>query len=124
MNYIIDLLRQYPVVVLFLVVGLGFLLAKAKYKSFSLGNVTSVLIVAVIVGQLNIPLSSQIKNVFFMMFLFSIGYSVGPQFFRSLKGMGLKQVLFAVLMSSTCFGSVLLVAKLFGFSPGETVGLF
>ncbi|MDE7160184.1 MAG: aspartate-alanine antiporter [Muribaculaceae bacterium] len=121
---VIALLREYPVVVLFLTVGLGFLLGKVQYKGFSLGNVTSVLIVAVIIGQLDIPLSGQIKNVFFMMFLFSIGYSVGPQFFRSLKGMGLKQVLFAVLMSSTCFGATVLISKLFSFSPGETVGLF
>lgn len=123
-DYIVQLLRSNSVLVLFLTVGLGFMLGKLKYRNFSLGNVTSVLIVAVIIGQLEVPLSAQIKNVFFMMFLFSIGYSVGPQFFRSLKGMGLRQVLFAVLMSASSFGSVLLVSKLFGFSSGQTVGLF
>lgn len=58
------------------------------------------------------------------MFLFSIGYSVGPTFFRSLKGMGLKQVLFAVIMSLMCGGVTLALALLFRYGPGVTVGLF
>ncbi len=120
----VGLLREYPVVALFLTVGLGFLLGKARYRNISLGAVPCVLIVAIVIGQLDIPLSGQIKNVFFMMFLFSVGYSVGPQFFRSLKGMGLKQALFAVLMSAGCFGSAILVGTVCGYSPGETVGLF
>lgn len=124
MEPFIEILRQYPAVALFLTVGIGFLLGKIKYKSFSLGSVTAVLLVGVLVGQLDIKMSGPMKMFFFMMFLFSIGYSVGPQFFRSLKGAGLKQVLFAVLMSSTCFGITILLAKVFAYTSGETVGLF
>lgn len=124
MDYLVQLLRDNPAVPLFLTLGLGFWIGNFKYKNFSLGSVTAVLLVGVIVGQLDIPLSGQIKSVFFMMFLFSIGYSVGPRFFASLKGEGLKEVLFAVLMSASCLGSVLLVAWLMGYSPGEAVGLF
>lgn len=124
MDSLIGILREYPAIVLFFTVGAGFLLGKLKYKSFSLGTVTSVLIVAVIVGQLDIEIGGPIKSVFFMMFLFSIGYSVGPQFFRSLKGMGLKQVGVAVLMSSTCFLVTVGLAKLFAYNAGETVGMF
>ncbi len=124
MDFCLGILRQNPVLVLFLTVGLGFWVGKFKYKNFSLGPVTSVLLIAIGVGQLGIELSSQIKTVFFMLFLFSVGYSVGPQFFRSLKGMGLKQVLFAVLMSATCFGATFLMAKWMGYNKGETVGMF
>lgn len=124
MDFCIDILRQNPVIALFLTVGLGFMLGRLKYKNFSLGPVTSVLIVAIFVGQLGIELSSQIKTVFFMLFLFAVGYSVGPQFFRSLKGMGLKQVLFALLMSACCFGATFMMAKIMGYNQGETVGMF
>lgn len=117
-------MRDYPAVALFLTVGAGFLIGKLKIGSFSLGSVTSVLLVGIAVGQLHIPMSGPLKTFFFMMFLFSIGYSVGPVFFKSLKGMGLKQVFFAVLMSASCFGVTLLLAKLFSYSVGETVGLF
>ncbi|MDE6039917.1 MAG: aspartate-alanine antiporter, partial [Paramuribaculum sp.] len=82
----VDILREYPTLALFLTVGIGFFVGRIKIGSFSLGNVTAVLIVGVIIGQLNIPMSGPIKMFFFMMFLFSIGYSVGPDFFKSLKG--------------------------------------
>lgn len=124
LDSIFDILRQYPTLALFLTIGLGFFIGKIKIGSFQLGSVTSVLLVGVIIGQLNIPMSGPLKMVFFMMFLFSIGYSVGPDFFKSLKGTGLKQVIFAVLMSSMCFGSVFIMAKVMGYTKGETVGLF
>ncbi|MBD5371427.1 MAG: aspartate-alanine antiporter [Bacteroides sp.] len=124
MDYILDILRANPVLALFLTVGAGFWLGRLKYRSFVLGPVTAVLIIAIFVGQLGVELSGQIKTVFFMMFLFAVGYSVGPQFFKSLKGMGLKQVLFAVLMSATCFVIVFLMARWMAYNKGETVGLF
>ena len=119
-----DILRQYPTLALFLTVGLGFLIGKLRIGNFSLGSVTSVLLVGVVVGQLNIPMSGPLKMVFFMMFLFSIGYSVGPDFFKSLRGSGARQAIFAVIMSSTCFLITLLLSKLMGYSKGETIGLF
>lgn len=119
-----DILREYPTLALFLTIGLGFLIGKIKIGNFSLGSVTSVLLVGVIIGQLEIPMSGPIKMVFFMMFLFSIGYSVGPDFFRSLRGGGLKQAMFALIMGSMCFGVTWTISYIFGYSKGETIGLF
>ena len=124
MDFLFNLIKQYPVLALFLTVGLGFWLGKLHYKNFLLGPVTAVLIIGILVGQMGISLSSQIQQIFFMLFLFSVGYSVGPQFFKSLKGMGLKQVFFAAIMSSLCFGSVYLMARWMSYGAGEAVGLF
>lgn len=66
-----------------------------------------------------IPISGPIKMFFFMLFLFSIGYSVGPDFFRSLRGSGARQALFAVIMSATCCLVTLGIALLFGYSRGD-----
>ena len=123
-DWIISILRTYPPLALFLTIGLGFLIGRIKIGGFQLGSVTSVLLVGVVVGQLEIPMSGPIKSFFFMLFLFSIGYSVGPDFFKSLKGSGAKQALFAVLMSCTCFVTTLGISYLFAYSKGETVGLF
>lgn len=123
-DYFISILRDYPPLALFLTVGLGFLIGKIKIGGFTLGSVTSVLLVGVLVGQLDIPMSGPLKQVFFMLFLFSIGYSVGPDFFKSLRGSGAKQALFAVVMSSMCFGITLLLSYTFNYTKGETVGLF
>lgn len=121
---LVEILREYPTLALFLTVGLGFLIGRIRIGSFSLGSVTAVLLVGVLVGQLHIPMSGPVKMFFFMMFLFSIGYSVGPDFFKSLRGQGARQALFAVLMSAMCFGATLLTAYIMGYNKGEAVGLF
>ncbi|OKY85707.1 MAG: aspartate-alanine antiporter [Bacteroidales bacterium 52_46] len=119
-----DILRDYPTIALFFTVGAGFLIGKIRIGNFSIGSVTAVLLVGVAIGQLNIQMSGPIKMFFFMLFLFSIGYSVGPDFFKSLRGQGAKQALFAVLMSCTCFGTIFVIAHIMGYSKGESVGLF
>lgn len=124
LNSLADILRDYPTIALFFTVGAGFLIGKIRIGNFSIGSVTAVLLVGVAIGQLNIPMSGPIKMFFFMLFLFSIGYSVGPDFFKSLRGQGAKQALFAVLMSCTCFGTIFVIAHIMGYSKGESVGLF
>lgn len=124
MDWIIDILRDNPVIPIFLTLGVGFWLGGLRFKSFSLGPVTATLLVGVLLGQLDIPISQDIKTLAFMLFLFAIGYSVGPQFFRSLKGEGLKQIGFAVVEFIVVVAVVVVVARIFGYSKGMAVGLF
>lgn len=123
-DWIVKTLRENPAIAIFLTLGIGFWIGKLKYKTFSLGTVTSVLLVGVVVGQLDIPVPGPLKQVFFLLFLFAIGYSVGPQFFASLRGSGLKQVAFAVVMCLLVLGCTFGVAKLFHYNIGEAAGLF
>lgn len=124
MDWLLETFRNNPSIPIFLTIGVGFWIGKLKYKTFSLGTVTSVLLVGVLVGQMNIPIPGPVKSVFFLLFLFAIGYSVGPQFFRALKGTGIKQVIFAALMCVLCFAVTVGVAFCFGYNAGEAVGLF
>lgn len=124
LHWLVDTLRENPAIAIFLTLGVGFWIGRFRYKSFSLGTVTSVLLVGVLVGQLDIPVPGPLKQVFFLLFLFAIGYSVGPQFFASLRGSGLKQVLFAVVMCVVVLATTLGVAKLFHYNAGEAAGLF
>jgi len=123
MEWIIDQLRTHPELAIFLTIALGFWIGKFKYKQFSLGIVTSVLLVGVLVGQLNITVDGPVKSVFFLMFLFAIGYKVGPQFFRGLKKDGLPQVYFAILMCLACLIITWALAWMMGYGPGEAAGL-
>ncbi|MCM1051232.1 MAG: aspartate-alanine antiporter [Paenibacillus sp.] len=124
MDWLIDIFRENPVIPIFLTIGLGFWLGGLKFKSFSLGPVTATLIVGVVIGQMDIPVSETLKSVAFMMFLFAIGYSVGPQFFRSLKGEGLKQIGFALVEVALCIATVVIVCRLMGYDKGMAVGVF
>jgi len=98
MHWLVETLRTYPELAVFLTLGLGYWVGNIKVGSFSLGAVTGTLLVGVLVGQLKIVVSPDLKAVFFLLFLFAVGYGVGPQFFRGLKSDGLPQVLFAVYL--------------------------
>ncbi|MDE6444091.1 MAG: aspartate-alanine antiporter [Muribaculaceae bacterium] len=124
MEWLYDLLRQNPVVPIFLTIGLGFWIGNMKIKSFSLGPVTATLLVGVIIGQIGIEIAEPLKSVAFMLFLFAIGYSVGPQFFQSLKGQGLKQIGFAVVEGLICVFVTIGVAKMMGYNIGTAIGVF
>jgi len=121
--FIIETLRHNPEVALFLTLALGFWFGKYKIGSFGLGVVTTTLIAGLLVGQFNITIAPVVQNTFFMMFLFAVGYSVGPQFFRALKKEGLPQVAFALIVCASGFATAYVVARALGYDPGLTAGL-
>jgi putative transport protein len=123
MQWLIDTLRLHPELALFFTLGVGFWIGDKKIRGFSLGAVTSVLLVGVLVGQLNINISTDVKSVFFLMFLFAVGFGVGPQFFRGLKKDGLPQVLFAVIMVAMCLLCTWGAAVVMRYNAGESAGL-
>src|SRR6185436_12420653 len=123
MEIIRNLLQKYPEIAVFLTLGFGFLLGKRKFGKFSLGVVTSTLLAGVLIGQFDITISPNVKSVFFLMFLFAVGYGVGPQFFQGLKSGGLQQVLFAVVVCLACLFSAFMMARLLGYNAGMAAGL-
>lgn len=123
-EWIVNTLKSAPELAVFLTLALGVLLGQVKIKGFGLGTVTSVLIVGVIVGQLDITVSPVLKSAFFLLFLFAIGYSVGPQFVAGLKKEGLPQIGFAVIVCLLCLGFAWLGAVICGFDVGQGAGLF
>ena len=74
-DFLLDTLRNNAHLAIFLTLGLGYWVGKLKIGKFELGSVTGVLLVGVLVGQLNIEVSPQVKSVFFALFLFAVGYS-------------------------------------------------
>ncbi|MBR5150261.1 MAG: aspartate-alanine antiporter, partial [Bacteroidaceae bacterium] len=123
MEWFVSTLRSHPEIAIFLTLGLGALIGRIRVKGFSLGVVTSVLLVGVLMGQLKIPIGSTLKPVAFLLFLFAIGYKVGPQFFRGLRKEGLPQVAFSVVMCLFILATTWVVALLMGFNTGEAAGL-
>jgi len=124
LNYvIIHPIRQYPELAIFLTLALGFWLGSFKLGLFTLGVVTNTLLAGLMVGQLHISIPSVVQSTFFMIFLFAVGYGVGPQFFRAMKKDGLPQVAFTLLLSVTGLLCSYAIGKMLGYSPGLTAGL-
>jgi putative transport protein len=76
------------------------------------------------IGQLGVPIAPGIKSVFFLFFLFAVGYGVGPQFFHGLKREGLWQALFAILVCLACLATAFFTARVFGLGIGYGAGVF
>jgi putative transport protein len=120
---LIGILRRHPEVTFFLVLGFGYLLGKVKLGSFTLGAVTGTLLAGVIVGQLGVQVSGEVKQCFFLLFLFSIGFRTGPQFFRGLRSDGLQQAALAVIVATSGLAVAYVVSRLFGYDAGTAAGV-
>jgi putative transport protein len=124
MDWFVATLKQYPEIALFLSLGIGYWVGGKSFKGFSLGSVTATLLAAILIGQLGIKVSSDLKAAFFLIFLFAIGYGVGPQFIRGITKDGLPQAIYAVIVCLFCLGSAVGVAKVAGYDAGAAAGLF
>lgn len=123
MEWIIKTLQSSPELAIFLSLALGFAIGQIKIKGFSLGSVTGVLLMGVLIGQLDIVISPTVKSTFFLIFLFAVGYSVGPQFVQGLKKDGLPQIAFSVLVCVSCLLVAWVAALIAGFDVGNAAGL-
>ena len=124
MNWLKTTLQLYPEIAVFLSLAIGYWVGNKTFKGFSLGAVTATLLAAIIIGQFDITLSANVKSIFFLMFLFAVGYGIGPQFVQGIAKDGLPQALFAVI---SCIFSLLfpiLCAKLAGYDLGAAAGFY
>jgi putative transport protein len=118
-----EILQAHPEIAFFLVLGLGYLFGKLALGGFKLGAVTGTLLAGVLVGQLDVALPNEVKQCFFLLFLFAIGFRTGPQFFRGLRSDGLQHAALATIVATTGLVVAWLVARAFGYDPGTAAGL-
>jgi putative transport protein len=117
-------LRQYPEIAIFLTLAIGYYFGKFTFRGIGLGSVTATLLAGVLIGQLGITISQPLKAFVFLMFLFAVGYGVGPQFIRGIAKDGVPQALFAVVLCVLCLGSAVVIVKLVGYDLGYAAGLY
>ena len=120
---IVGLFQNYPQFAVFLSVAIGYYIGKIKIFGFNLGSTAGVLIAALLVGQMNIPVPSLLKTVAFALFIFTIGYKVGPQFFSGMKKDGIKYLWLSLFVGFVGLGLAIVLGKFFGFDKGTTAGL-
>src|SRR5258706_5764544 len=113
-----------PEIFLLLAVGIGTVLGRFRIAGFSIGTTACTLIVAVIIGQLGtFTFPSLLRVVLFSLFVFTIGYRSGPEFFASLSVRTLAQVALALVLGGTGLLMVLIFAFTFGLDAGTASGL-
>lgn len=122
-----ELCRNNPSILLFGALAGGYALGKVKVGTFSLGSTTSVLLVGIALGGLLLRNTTYdlgiIKTVSFGLFIFTIGYKVGPDFIGGLKRGGAQYIGVALFFCVAAIGSALILAKLFHLNSGYAAGM-
>jgi putative transport protein len=120
---ILALLRGQPVLTLFVILGLGYLIGNLRLGSFSFGPVAGVLFVGLVLGHHGFRMEPGAQAVGFALFIFSVGYQAGPRFFDVLMTDGLRYFALAVVIALTGFGMATLLSVQLDLEPGSAAGL-
>jgi len=124
MDSLARLFEKYPEMGVYLAVGIGYLIGRLKYRGVGLGVVTGSLLGGIFLGNFfHVPVSDQAKATLFLLFLFGIGYSVGPSFFRNLKGDGWRWALVGVVVPVVGLLTAYAVARVLRLDVGYSAGL-
>ena len=117
-----------PVISIFICLALGYLIGKVKIKSFTIGATVGTLLVGLLIslvfkGVGTYEIDGTVKTIFFSLFIFAIGYEVGPSFFASLKSSGLKIIILSLFFAVAAFVVSIVLFKAFGIGAGEAGGI-
>ncbi len=124
MEWLAKLFTKYPEMAVYLAVGIGYFIGRFKFRGVGLGVVTGSLLGGILIGNFfHVPVSDQAKSILFLLFLFGIGYSVGPSFFQNLKGDGWRWALLGVFVPVVGLAAGYTVAHVMKLDPGYSAGL-
>lgn len=121
----VEILIEYPVLLLFVVASLGYLLGSIPIKGVSLG-VSAILFTGLAFGAIDPNL--QIPEIVFQLglsiFIYSVGLTSGPAFFESYRKNGIRDIAFIFCMLLLSGIMAMSLFYLLGFSPATITGLY
>ena len=125
MQAIVDFLVEEPLLLLFVVAGLGYVLGHVKVKGISLG-VAAVLFVGLAFGALSprMAMPPVIVDLGLIIFVYTIGLSSGPGFFASFKRKGLRDNTFVFLLLILAALMTAAAAALLQLRPTVAAGMY
>ncbi|MFA6456024.1 MAG: TrkA C-terminal domain-containing protein [Bacteroidota bacterium] len=125
MESLFSLLAQNKLLLLFSIIGIGFLLGQIKIFGFSLG-VAAVLFIGIAFGALDkrLILPEEIYIVGLVLFVYSIGLQSGPSFFSTFNKKSLRANIFVVIVLFVGAAIAALFSQLFGFDTPKAAGIF
>ncbi len=109
--------------VLFVCLGLGYVLGKVQWGPVQLGAGGGVLLTSVLFGHFGYEAPGLIGTLGFIMFIYSVGFQAGPRFFSVFLADGSKYVSLAVMVSATGFALASVLAGVAGLDSGTAAGI-
>lgn len=124
MDWFSHQLARHPELGVYLALALGFLIGAVRVRSFSVGGVVGSLLAGLLVGGLfEVPVPMAAKGMMFVLFLFGVGYEVGPRFLPAIKGDGWRFGVLGMFMPTVGLLTAWLVARHLELDPGLAGGL-
>jgi putative transport protein len=118
-----ELLKNNGMILLFLVIGLGYLLGNLRIGAISVGPTIGVLLAGLVFGHYGLEISPGVGAFGFALFIFSVGLQAGPSFFSAFREDGPKYIALAAIVALTGFTISWIAAKLMQFDPGFAAGM-
>lgn len=122
-EYVDEILSLQPALMLFLILGLGYLIGNIRLGNFSFGPVAGVLFAGLFLGHFGFRITPAAQAVGFALFIFSVGYQAGPQFFQVLRQDGLKYLSLSLVVAGCGFSIAAGWVAVFSLEPGYSAGL-
>lgn len=124
MGWLGSVFTKYPEMAVYLAIGIGYVIGRLKFRGVGLGVVTGSLLGGILIGNFfHVPVSDQAKAMLFLLFLFGIGYSVGPGFFSNLRGEGWRWAVLGVFVPVIGLMTAYTVAHSLKLDPGYSAGM-
>jgi len=117
------LLSENAILLLFTVIGLGYLVGNIRIAGIQAGPVIGVLVVGLVFGHLGFVAPAGASSFGFALFIFSVGIQAGPTFFSAFAADGAKYVTLAFVVAGTAVGLALALSQLLGLEYGFSAGL-
>ena len=118
-----DLFLHVPEMALFLSLTLGYLIGRVSFGKFQLGGAAGSLFVAVLISQFGVHVDETVKNLLFILFIYAVGYTSGPTFFRSLGRGASREIWLSVVLALTGLITVVALARIFSLDQGLAAGI-
>jgi putative transport protein len=124
MDWLQQIFTKYPELAVYLALGIGYGIGTRKIRGFSLGGATGSLLAGILIGAFfKVPISGMAKSVVFLLFMFGIGYSVGPKFFKAMKGEGWRFGVIGIVVPVVGLATAFAVSKILKLDVGFAAGL-
>ena len=118
-----SLLLRNDILLLFVVLTIGLLIAKLRIGSFKLGGSIGVLLAAILLGHLGYSFTDQALDIGFMLFIFCVGIEAGPNFFGIFLRDGAHYLVLVLLVLVSSIGLTYFLNYYFDLNYGLATGM-